>query len=99
MIWLLKKSGPLGLKEEETHTAQGRTSMLLNQHKATPPLLQFAPLQWLHPMQGGKKQLDFIFTFYLKKNEKNNSTNSSFTVTKTILKKSLYKLPRLHHSK
>lgn len=43
-IQLLKKSGALALKEEETHTAQGRTSTLLNLHKATTPLLQFAPL-------------------------------------------------------
>lgn len=54
-IWLLKKSGPLGLKEEETHTAHGRTSMLMNQHKAVTPSLQFLPLQWLHPMHRGKK--------------------------------------------
>lgn len=52
---LLKKSGPLSLKEEEIHTAQGRTSMLLNLQKATTPLLQSAPLQWLYPMCRGKK--------------------------------------------
>lgn len=69
-IWPLKKSGPLGLKEEETHTAQGRTSMLLNQHKATPPLLQFAPLQWLHPMHRGKNSLILSSHFILKKPKK-----------------------------